>query len=149
VRIALFQPDIAGNVGTILRTAACLNVAVDLIEPMGFAWSERALARSAMDYAGHVRVVRHADWDAYLATVTGRIILMTTRGAERIDRFAFSPGDTLLLGAESSGVPDHVHDRADARVMIPLVAGMRSLNVAVTAAMTLGEALRQTREWPQ
>lgn len=149
MRLALFQPDIAGNVGTILRTAACLGVAVDLIEPMGFAWSDRALARAGMDYAGHAQVTRHVDWDAFLAAAAGRIVLMTTRGAERIDRFAFAPDDILLFGAESSGVPETVHDRADARVIIPLLPPMRSLNVAVAAAMTLGEAIRQTGQWPQ
>lgn len=148
MRIALHQPDIAGNVGTILRMAACLDVGVDLIEPMGFPWSDRALARAGMDYAKHAQVVRHADWDAYLATAPTRIVLLTTRGAQRIDQFRFTAGDTLLLGAESAGVPDAVHNRADARVRIPLVPGRRSLNVAVAAAIAVGEALRQINGWP-
>ena len=148
MRIALFQPDIAGNVGTILRMAACLGLPVDLIEPMGFAYSDRALARAGMDYAAQANVTRHVDWDAFVASVTGRIVLLTTRSATRLDAATFLPDDILLLGAESSGVPAHVHDRADARVIIPLVPGLRSLNVAVAAAIATGEALRQTRGWP-
>jgi tRNA (cytidine/uridine-2'-O-)-methyltransferase len=149
MRIALHQPDIAGNVGTILRLAACTGVPVDLIEPMGFAFGDRAMARAGMDYSAQAEVVRHADWAAFEAQVPGRIVLLTTRGATRIDQTQFLPGDTLLLGSESAGVPDTVHDRADLRVMIPMRAGFRSLNVAVSAAMALGEALRQTRGWPE
>ncbi|MGJ3647231.1 MAG: tRNA (cytidine(34)-2'-O)-methyltransferase [Sphingomonas sp.] len=148
MRLALFQPDIAGNVGTMLRLAACLDVPVDLIEPMGFAYSDRALARAGMDYAAQAEVRRHADWQAFLAATPGRLVLMTTRGAERIDRFAFTSGDIILMGAESSGVPAHVHDRADARVAIPLAPGRRSLNVAIAAGIALAEALRQTGGWP-
>lgn len=148
LRIALYQPDIAGNVGTILRLGACLNVAVDLIEPMGFAFSDRALTRAGMDYAAHANIRRHADWADFSAIVPGRIVLLTTSGATRLDEARFLPGDTLLLGAESRGVPEEVHTRAELRVAIPLVAGRRSLNVAVAAAMVLGEALRQTGEWP-
>ena len=149
MRLALHQPDIAGNVGTILRLAACLGVGVDLIEPMGFAFSDRALARSGMDYAGQADVTRHADWSAFVRGVTGRIMLLTTAGGVRLDRAAFAPDDILLLGAESSGVPEEVHDRADLRVRVPMRAGFRSLNVAVTAAIALGEALRQTQGWPE
>jgi tRNA (cytidine/uridine-2'-O-)-methyltransferase len=149
MRIALYQPDIAGNVGTILRLAACTGVAVDLIEPMGFAWSDRALARAGMDYVGQAEVVRHADWEAFLATVRGRIVLMTTRGADRLDAARFASDDILLFGSESSGVPAPVHDRADARVLIPMREGFRSLNVAVSAAMTLATALNQVQGWPQ
>lgn len=148
MRIALFQPDIAGNVGTILRMAACLGLAVDLIEPMGFAWSDRALARAGMDYAAGAEVVRHADWDAFVATVTGRIVLLTTKGGERLDAARFAADDVLLLGSESSGVPADVHERADARVLIPMRDGFRSLNVAVAAAMTVATALNQTGDWP-
>lgn len=148
MRIALFQPDIAGNVGTLLRLAACVDVAVDLIEPMGFAWSDRALARSGMDYAGHVSVSRHADWDAFLATATGRIVLATTTGAVPLPDACFMPDDILLLGSEGAGVPADVHDRADLRVRVPMRAPFRSLNVAVAASMMLGEALRQTGGWP-
>ncbi|HVI99804.1 MAG TPA: tRNA (cytidine(34)-2'-O)-methyltransferase [Sphingomonas sp.] len=148
MRLALHQPDIAGNVGTILRLAACLGVAVDLIEPMGFAFSDRALARAGMDYAAQAEVTRHADWGAFEAQA-GRIVLLTTQGGVRLDEAKFEPGDTLLLGSESAGVPAHVHDRADLSVRIPMRAGFRSLNVAVAGAIVLGEALRQTRGWPR
>ncbi|MGN6270994.1 MAG: tRNA (cytidine(34)-2'-O)-methyltransferase [Sphingomonas sp.] len=148
MRIALYQPDIAGNVGTIIRLAACLGVGVDLIEPMGFAWSDRALARAGMDYAAEAEVVRHVDWETFVGTVTGRIVLLTTKGGERLDAARFADDDVLLFGSESAGVPATVHDRADARIRIPMRDGFRSLNVAVAAAMTLGEALRQTQSWP-
>lgn len=148
MRIALHQPDIAGNVGTILRLAACLGVPVDLIEPMGFAFSNRALARAGMDYAGQAEMVRHADWTSFEAGITGRIVLLSTQGAARLDDAVFRPDDVLLLGSESAGVPQSVHDRADLRVMIPMRPGFRSLNVAVSAAIALGEALRQTKGWP-
>lgn len=148
MRIALYQPDIAGNVGTLLRLGACLDVAVDLIEPMGFPWSDRALARSGMDYAGKVAVRRHADWDAFLAASTGRIVLATTTGAVPLTAARFARDDILLLGSEGAGVPADVHARADLRVRVPMRAGLRSLNVAVAGAMLLGEALRQTDGWP-
>ena len=148
MRIALYQPDIAGNVGTILRLAACLGVPVDLIEPMGFAFSDRALARAGMDYAAQAEVVRHADWAAFEAARAGRLILLSTKGAARLDVAEFHRDDILLLGSESAGVPQSVHDRADLRVMIPMRPGFRSLNVAVSAAIALGEALRQTKGWP-
>jgi len=147
MRIALFQPDIAGNVGTVLRTAACLDVAVDLIEPMGFAWGNRALARAGMDYAGQAEVVRHVDWTAFEAQVMGRLVLLTTAGATPLPEARFEAGDVLLLGSEGAGVPEHVHERADLRVRVPMRPGFRSLNVAVAGAMVLAEALRQTG-WP-
>jgi tRNA (cytidine/uridine-2'-O-)-methyltransferase len=148
MRIALYQPDMAGNVGAIFRLGACLGVRVDVIEPTGFTWSEKALARSGMDYAEAVEVRRHVDWDAFVATVTGRIVLLTTRGGVRIDAAAFAPDDVLLMGSEGSGVPDAVHARADLAVRIPLVPEMRSLNIAVAAGIALSEALRQTGGWP-
>ena len=148
MRIALFQPDIAGNVGTVIRLGACTNVPVDLIEPMGFAYSDRALARAGMDYADQAQVTRHPDWDAFLATRTGRLILFTTHADAGLYRFDFDSQDTLLFGSEGSGAPDFVHDRADSRLRIPLAPGMRSLNLAVSAGIALGEALRQTGGWP-
>jgi tRNA (cytidine/uridine-2'-O-)-methyltransferase len=148
MRLALFQPDIAGNVGTILRLGACLGVPVDLIEPMGFPWSDRTLARAGMDYAARAEVRRHADWEAFATQVPGRIVLLTTRGGTRLDEARFAPGDTLLLGSESAGAPDFVHDRADLALRIPLAPGFRSLNVAIAAGIALGEALRQTGGWP-
>lgn len=147
MRIALFEPDIAGNVGTILRTAACLGAGVDLIEPMGFPWGDRALARAGMDYAAAADVLRYADWAAFERQVRGRIVLFTTRGAVRLDAARSERDDTLLFGSESAGVPEAVHARADARVFIPMRPGMRSLNVAVSAGIGLAEALRQTG-WP-
>lgn len=148
MRIALYQPDIAGNVGAILRTAACLGLGVDLIEPMGFTWSDKALARSGMDYVGAVDVVRHVDWDAFLAGVTGRIVLLTTKGAVRLDVAEFRVDDVLLMGSEGAGVPDAVHARADVRVLIPMKAGMRSMNISVATGIVAAEALRQTGGWP-
>lgn len=149
MRFALYQPDIAGNVGTILRLAACLGVGVDLIEPMGFAWSDRALARAGMDYAAAATVVRHADWAAFEASARGRIVLLTTKGGVPLDQAVFKAGDILLLGSESRGVPAEVHARADLRVRIPMREGFRSLNVAVAGGIALGEALRQTGGWPE
>lgn len=149
LRLALFEPDIAGNVGTILRMAACFDLGVDLIEPMGFAYGDRALARAGMDYAALARVTRHADWVSFAAQAQGRIVLLSTKGAVRIDEAVFRADDILLFGAESRGVPDHVHDRADMRVTIPLVPGRRSLNVAVSAAIAAGAALRQINGWPR
>lgn len=148
MRLALFQPDIAGNVGTILRLGACLSVPVDLIEPMGFPWSNRALARAGMDYAAQAEVRRHADWEAFASQVPGRIVLLTTRGGTRLDETNFASSDTLLLGSESAGAPDFVHARADLALRIPLAPGFRSLNVAIAAGIVLGEALRQTGGWP-
>ena len=120
MRLALYQPDIAGNVGTILRLAACFDTGVDLIEPMGFAFSDRALTRAGMDYAVQARVVRHPDWAAFARAATGRIVLLTTKTVTRLDAVAFRADDILLLGSESAGVPDDVHARAD------LAVGFRS-----------------------
>ena len=145
MRIALYQPDIAGNVGTILRLAACMGVGVDLIEPMGFAFGDRAMARAGMDYARDAEVVRHADWAAFEAQLSGRLVLLTTKSAASLYDARFAADDVLLFGSEGAGVPDSVHDRADLRVTIPMREGFRSLNVAVAAAMTLGEAMRQTQ----
>ena len=149
MRIALHQPDIAGNVGTILRLAACLGVPVDIIEPCGFPFSDRALKRSAMDYAGSVEVARHADWAAFDAARSGRLVLLTTAADLTLVNTRFEAGDIVLLGSESAGVPAEVHDRADLRVRIPMRPGFRSLNVAVAAGIALAEALRQTKGWPE
>ena len=148
MRIALFQPDIAGNVGTILRTAACLGVAVDVIEPAGFPWDARPLRRAGMDYAAGAEVARHADWAAFRAATPGRLVLLTTRGAVALPAARFAADDVLLLGSEGAGVPEDVHAAADLRVRVPMRPGFRSLNIAVAAAMVLGEALRQTMGWP-
>ena len=148
MRMALYQPEIAGNVGAVLRLGACLATPVDLIEPMGFAWDDRRVARAGMDYIDHVELRRHPDWPSFRAAATGRIVLLTTKGATPLHDFAFVPGDTLLFGSEGAGVPEAVHARADARVVIPMAAGLRSLNLAVSAAIVLAEALRQTGGWP-
>ena len=144
MRLALYQPDIAPNVGTLLRLAACLRVPADIIEPCGFSFGDRAMRRAGMDYLDRADVTIHASWDAYLSAAPGRLVLLTTRGDVPYTEFGFAPGDVLLLGRESAGVPEDVHDRADARIAIPMAGGLRSLNVAVAAAMVLGEALRQT-----
>ncbi|SFP94037.1 tRNA (cytidine(34)-2'-O)-methyltransferase [Sphingomonas rubra] len=145
MRLALHQPDIAGNVGTLIRTAACLGAGLDLIEPLGFPFGDRAMARAGMDYAERAVVTRHRDWAAFEAQVSGRIVLLTTTGAVPLWDTAFRAEDVLLLGAEGAGVPAHVHARADVRVVIPMQPGMRSLNVAVTGGIALAEALRQVR----
>lgn len=149
MRLALHQPDQAGNVGTILRLAACLGVPVDIVEACGFPWSDRALRRAGMDYAEIARVRRHEGWEAFEAGLEGRLVLLTTQGETRLDLARFEPGDVLLLGSESAGAPDHVHARADLRVRIPQAPGTRSLNIAVAAGIALAEALRQTGGWPE
>lgn len=149
MRIALYQPDQAGNVGTILRLAACLSTPLDIIEPCGFPYSDRALKRAGMDYAEVANVTRHQSWSAFAATAPGRIVLMTTRGGTLLPQARFQPGDILLMGSESVGVPAEVHERAALRVRIPQAAGTRSLNIAVATGIALAEALRQTNGWPE
>jgi tRNA (cytidine/uridine-2'-O-)-methyltransferase len=151
LRLALFQPDIPQNTGALLRLAACFSVAVDLIEPLGFLWDDRRLRRAALDYAALLTVVRHSSWDRFSAErdPASRLILLTTAGTVPLHDFAFEAEDTLLLGRESAGVPDFVHARASARVVIPLHGGARSLNVATAGAIALYQALRQTGKLPQ
>jgi tRNA (cytidine/uridine-2'-O-)-methyltransferase len=149
MRIALFQPDQAGNVGAILRTAACLGVPVDIIEPCGFPWSDRALRRAGMDYTALAQVRRHSDWSAFEAQLDGRLVLLTTAGDTHLVEAQFRPGDVLLMGSESAGAPEQVHARAGLRVRIPLARGTRSLNIAVAAGIALGEGLRQIGQWPE
>ncbi|MBB3462122.1 tRNA (cytidine(34)-2'-O)-methyltransferase [Rhizobium sp. BK377] len=147
LRLALYQPDIPGNTGTILRLAACLGFAVDIIEPAGFDISDRNLKRAGMDYLANADLTRHISWERFeewRATTGRRLILGTTKASQRYTDFAFRPDDVLLFGRESAGVPDHVHDRADGRIVIPMVEGQRSINLAVSAAMVTGEAMRQT-----
>jgi len=151
MHLALYQPDIPQNTGTLIRLGACLNVPVEIIEPCGFPFSIKALRRSGMDYIETAQLTHHVDWAAFRAhpaRAEGRLVLLTTRANGPYTDFAFQPGDTLLLGRESAGVPENVHEAADARVVIPLAAHARSLNVAVAAAMVLGEALRQTGGLP-
>lgn len=147
MRVALYQPDIPQNTGTILRMAACLGIPVDIVRPAGFDISDKALRRSLMDYAAHLDLTRHDSWTTFRAVhgdSGGRLVGLTTRATVTYTAFAFRPTDTLLLGRETAGLPDGVHAACDARVVIPLAPGHRSLNVAVAAAMVLGEALRQT-----
>ena len=148
MRIALHQPEIAGNVGTILRLGACLRLPVDVIEPCGFAFSDRALARAGMDYAERAEVARHADWGRFVAAAAGRLMLFTTKGDVRLPDAAFAPGDVLLFGSEGSGGPPPGQAAAAGRIRIPLAADARSLNLATACAIAAAEALRQTGGWP-
>lgn len=145
MRIVLYQPDIPQNAGAILRLAACLGAAVDIVEPCGFVLDDRRLRRAGMDYLDGVELARHASWDAYLAQrAPGRLVLLTRAGATRLPEFAFASDDRLLLGRESAGVPESVAALADARLRIPMQPGRRSLNLAQAAAIALAEAMRQT-----
>ncbi len=155
MRLALYQPDIPQNTGTILRLAACLDVPVDVIGPTGFDMTDRSLRRAGLDYLDFADITRHESFAVYMATRTGaraanpgRLILLTAHGSSRHNGFTFDATDTLMLGRESAGVPEAVHAAADARVRVPMRAGLRSLNIAVAAALVLGEALRQTRGYP-
>lgn len=152
MRLALYQPDIPQNTGTILRLAACLGVPVDIIEPAGFAMTQKALRRAGMDYLDIAEMTRHRSFAHFLddtASGGARLVLLTTKGETPYTQFSFRPDDVLLLGRESAGVPPEVHARADARLTIPMRAGVRSLNIAVAASMVLGEALRQTAGFPE
>jgi tRNA (cytidine/uridine-2'-O-)-methyltransferase len=152
MRIALYEPDIPQNTGTILRLAACLGVEAHIIEPAGFPVTDRAFRRAGMDYLNAAAIVRHADWTAFehwRRTAGARLVLFTTGARESYLDHAYRADDILLFGRESAGVPERVHAAADSRLVIPLRRGMRSLNVAVTAAMALGEALRQVSGFPQ
>jgi len=148
MRLVLYEPDIPQNAGALLRLAACLDVPVEIIEPCGFFLDDRRLRRVGMDYLDHVVITRHNSWRAFQGQLTGRLILLTTAGTMRYDDFRFRPEDHLLVGRESAGVPEAVHAAADARLRVPMRAGLRSLNVALAAAMVLGEALRQTNLFP-
>lgn len=151
MQIALFQPDIPQNTGTILRLCACLDVAAHIIEPAGFPVSDRHFRRSGMDYLDQVSLTRHDSWskfEQWRREKGHRLVLFSTKGADSYLDYRYRPDDILLLGRESAGVPDEVVTAADTRLVIPIQPGMRSLNVAVAAAMALGEALRQIRHAP-
>lgn len=145
MRLALYEPDIPQNCGTLLRLGACLSVPVDVIEPCGFLLDDKRLRRAGMDYLEMATLRRHASWEDFAAARQGRLVLLTTRADLAYTAFAFRADDILLLGRESAGVPPAVHQTVEARVAIPMRAGARSLNIALAAAMVLGEALRQTQ----
>src|SRR5579864_6558654 len=149
MRIALFEPDIPQNAGALIRLAACMDLAIDIIEPCGFLLSDNALRRAGMDYLEEAVIVRHASWNTFVSSVgSERIVLLTVKGVLPYTEFEFRSDDIVLLGRESAGVPEPVHARANARLRIPIRAGLRSLNVAQAGAMVVGEALRQTRGFP-
>lgn len=146
MRLALYQPDIPQNTGAMLRLAACFGLGVDVILPAGFIFDDKRMRRAGMDYIDQVEILRHASWAAYLESRNGnkgRLVLLTTKGDRAYTDFAFGPDDTLLVGRESSGVPAEVAASADARLVIPMQPGLRSLNVAMAAAIVTGEAMRQ------
>jgi tRNA (cytidine/uridine-2'-O-)-methyltransferase len=145
MEIALYQPDIAGNAGTIARLCACLGLKLTIIEPAGFLWDDSRLRRAGMDYLDIASITRSPSWDDFISVLLGRrLVLLTTKGTQSYLDFRFRPDDILLLGRESSGVPDEAHQLASARITIPMQKGARSLNVALACAMVAGEALRQT-----
>lgn len=154
MRLALFQPDIPQNTGTLLRLGACLDVALDIIEPCGFIFNEKAMKRAGMDYLDKVSYRRHDSWSAFLEyrkehpEEYGRIVLLTTKASKPYTDFQFEKNDIILMGRESAGVPQDVHEIADARLVIPMNENARSINVAVSAVMVVGECLRQTDSFP-
>ena len=154
MRLALYQPDIPQNTGTLLRLGACLDLPVDIIEPCGFLFNEKAMRRAGMDYLEFANYRRHDSWDDFLAfrranlEEYGRIILLTTQGNQSFLDFVFKPNDIILMGRESAGVPENVHALADAQLLIPMNPEARSINMAISAAMAITEALRQTNGFP-
>jgi tRNA (cytidine/uridine-2'-O-)-methyltransferase len=144
IEIALYQPDIAPNAGTLIRMAACFGLKLRIIEPAGFVMTDSALRRAGLDYLDRAAVATDASWAAFRAATAGRrVVLLTTKAAQAYTDFSFAPGDILLMGRESAGVPEEVHEAASARLLIPMRPGMRSLNVALACAIVAGEALRQ------
>lgn len=149
MRLALYEPDIPQNTGTLMRLCACMGVPLDIIEPCGFILSDKNLRRAGMDYIEHLDLTKHINWEAFKTAQAGkRLVLMSTKASESFVDFSFRMDDVLIAGRESAGVPDHVHAACDARVFIPMRPGLRSLNVALASAMILGEALRQTGKYP-
>ena len=148
MRLALFEPDIPQNAATLIRSCACLQVPVDIIEPCGFLFSEAGFKRAGLDYVDRAEIVRHENWEAFRQSASGRLILLTTKAALAYTAFSFDSADTLIVGRESAGVPAYVHEAATQRVRVPMREGLRSLNVAQAGAMVLGEALRQIKGFP-
>ena len=150
MRLALYEPDIPQNTGTLMRLCACMNVPMDIIEPCGFILSDKNLRRAGMDYIDHLDLTKHLDWAAFKTAAAGRrLVLLSTKSSDSFLDFRFGADDVLIAGRESAGVPEHVHQACAARVFIPMKSGMRSLNVALASAIVLGEALRQTGKYPQ
>ena len=148
INLALYQPDIPQNAGTMMRLCAAMGIPLDIIEPCGFALDEKKLRRAAMDYINHLNLTRHVDWTQFQGQCNGRRkILLTTKADMPYTDFTFQPNDILIMGRESAGAPDHVHESCDARLLIPMAQNIRSLNIAVSAAMVIGEALRQTHQF--
>ena len=149
MRLALFQPAIPQNVGACIRLSACFGVELHVIEPTGFRFDDRAMKRAALDYGPLGHMTRHSDWESFQRDRgSGRLVLFTTKGATPLTEFAFRADDVLLFGSEPSGAPEHVHEAADARVVIPLQPGARSLNLSVSAGIALFEGLRQISALP-
>lgn len=155
MRLALYQPDIPQNTGTLLRLGACLDLEIDIIEPCGFLFNEKAMRRAGMDYLDFARYRRHNSWDDFLKFRAGhpeeygRVVLLTTHGDTSFVDFEFKPNDIILMGRESAGVPEAVHNLANARLVIPMNPNARSINMAVSAAMAITEGLRQTHNFPK
>lgn len=155
MRLALYQPDIPQNTGTLLRLGACLDLQIDIIEPCGFLFNEKSMRRAGMDYLEFSKYRRHNSWNDFLEYRAqhpeeyGRIVLLTTHGATSFIDFEFKENDIILMGRESAGVPDSVHNLADARLLIPMNPNARSINMAVSAAMAITEGLRQTNGFPK
>jgi len=149
MKIILFQPDIAGNLGAVMRSCACFGVPLEIIEPCGFPLTAKALRRTAMDYGAPEALTRHKSWESYArSSESGRLVLFTTKGATPLNQFEFHPNDRLLFGRESAGVPGEVHASADARVIIPIASGARSFNLAASVAIAAYQGLRQTNGLP-
>jgi len=150
MEVTLYQPDIAGNLGAAMRSCACFDTPLSIIEPCGFPLTSKALRRTAMDYGAPESLIRHKSWNDYQKlNHSGRLVLFTTRGATSLPDFKFQPNDRLLFGRESAGVPDNIHDASNARVVIPIINGARSFNLSVSVGIALFEALRQTESLPR
>ena len=141
--LCLYQPEIAPNVGAAIRIAACFGAELHIVEPCGFPWKAREIDRVALDYGALARPTRHATWEDFRTAQSGRLLLLTTKGAVPHSEMTYRDDDTLILGQESAGVPQAIHDAVDARVVIPLAEAARALNVSVAGAVVLAEARRQ------
>jgi len=149
MELALFQPDIPQNTGTLMRLCACMNIPLNIIEPCGFILSDKNLKRAGMDYMDHLELRKHSSWESFITATQGkRLILMTTKTSNSFIDFKFEPNDILIAGRESAGAPEYVHQQCSAEVTIPMSPETRSLNIAIASAMILSEGLRQTQGFP-